>query len=438
MTGMVAVRDNRLVPVVSALTCADTDRESGDSYQSDSEQSSDNSEDQVSSVSCRSSSPASRPADQCNDTQSLSTELAEDEEESSPHQATPNSAMSISPANSEVGSRLNRSNSSTTSSSSSLPRNTPYRPPKAHYPWGKNKKGAPDRADLDNNWRASASSGPGSDKSSNSGNERETVVSGKQRSSGSNVSSGSSVSSGGDVKNSSSESRADLDTNWREHHMTNTLPPTGAKGKGKVKNQKSVEKGVYLQISCQQNINHILNSVFLDISNQSETPKSRLKTKQDGNTPRSSDVANKEMKPMNAKLDIIKLRSVVERNILDNDRLQQKAEARKSSDGQQSRLDVDNKVEATKKSTESIDNSKHHSNDDSKLDNFQLVESGRNAANKKKKKKKKSERPDCTPSQKAALSTGSDCRSDDFDAKNANSKVANRFSCVAGPRLPKR
>merc|ERR1712209_354047 len=95
------------------------------------------------------------------------------------------------------------------------------------------------------------------------------------------------------------------------------------------------------------------------------------------------------MKPMNAKLDIIKLRSVVERNILDNDRLQQKAEARKSSDGQQSRLDVDNKVEATKKSTESIDNSKHHSNDDSKLDNFQLVESGRNAANKRKRRRRK-------------------------------------------------
>ena len=48
----------------------------------------------------------------------------------------------------------------------------------------------------------------------------------------------SSVSS----KSSSNDSRADLDTNWRDHHITN-LPPTGAKGKGKVKNQKSNDKG---------------------------------------------------------------------------------------------------------------------------------------------------------------------------------------------------
>ena len=137
---------------------------------------------------------------------------------------------------------------------------------------------------------------------------------------------------------------------------------------------------------------------------------------------------------MNGKLNILKLRSVVEKNILDNDRLQQKAEARKSSD---SRLEIDNKLEKSK-SSDTIDNIKHHNNEESRNDNYQLVDS-ESTARRKKKKKKKSERPDYVPSQKAVLSN-SDCKSDEFDAKNANSKldVRNRFSCDAGPRLPKR
>lgn len=226
--GLVTLHD-RVVPVVSAAALDQ------DSYNSDNS-------DQVSSVSCRSASPDQQiSAQEDNEDvslpypdRSLSPEIPE-EEESSPGtgrnspQATPNSAMSISPANSEVGSRLgNRTGSSSqTSSSSSLARNAPYAPAKARYTWGKNKKGCPDRADLDHDWRASAS-GPPSDKSSNSSGEGS--VSGRRGD-------GASASS-----KSGNESRADQDTNWRDH--INSLPPSGAKTKYKNKNQKNNDKGI--------------------------------------------------------------------------------------------------------------------------------------------------------------------------------------------------
>merc|ERR1712106_744333 len=99
-----------------------------------------------------------------------------------PSPATPSSAMSISPASSEVGSRLTTRLAGPPVSSSppghhatsnTLPSRNPF-PSKSRYnSWGsKHKKGLPDRADLDHNWRASAS-GPASDRSSNSGGERE-------------------------------------------------------------------------------------------------------------------------------------------------------------------------------------------------------------------------------------------------------------------------
>ena len=146
--------------------------------------------------------------------------------------ATPSSAMSISPANSEVGSRLINSNmaaggggGSQNSSTSSLPSRGSFNS-KQRYSWGKNKKGLPDRADLDHNWRQSAS-GPASDKSSSSG------------------------SSEGRREKTLAESRADLDQNWRNHetpdlangNQVNALPPSGAKNR-KNKSQKSnTERG---------------------------------------------------------------------------------------------------------------------------------------------------------------------------------------------------
>ena len=125
--------------------------------------------DQASSDSCRSSSPEvehqiSGPepeeAEDCRD--------CLEESGSSPGTgrsspgvppATPSSAMSISPANSEVGSRLINSNitnggsqnSVSNSSTSSLTSRNSFNS-KQRYSWGKSKKGLSDRADLEHNW----------------------------------------------------------------------------------------------------------------------------------------------------------------------------------------------------------------------------------------------------------------------------------------------
>ena len=272
LAGIARVCD-RLVPVVSAL-----DHDHHDHYHSD------NSEG-ASSVSCRSESPepgAQTGGDTDNEDgeqedseteereqeelrKEREEEDEEEEEESSPGtgrsspaaQATPNSAMSISPANSEVGSRLIQNlggsspGSSQASSTSSLPRqaNTPY-VPKKRYEWGKARKNVPDRADLDTNWRQSAS-GPASDKSSTSSTssgEREVVTSSSAASSSPRTPAASRSEAGvkrqDSINSESRESRADLDSNWRDH-ITTTLPPSGAKtGKFKNKNQKQLEKGI--------------------------------------------------------------------------------------------------------------------------------------------------------------------------------------------------
>ena len=277
--GMVSVCD-RLVPVVSALD--------HDNYHSD------NSEG-VSSISCRSDrSDSPEPGTQTGADTDNEAEAEEDSEtevrsgereqeelrgeqeetESSPGtgrsspQATPNSAMSISPANSEVGSRLiqnlsggsSQGSASQTSSTSSLPRqaNTPY-VPKKRYEWPKARKNIPDRADLDTNWRQSAS-GPASDKSSTSSTssgEREVTSRGEAASSSPRTPAASRSEAGvkrqDSINSDSRESRADLDSNWRVHDITTTLPPSGAKtaGKFKNKNQKHLEKGMCYY--CSQN-----------------------------------------------------------------------------------------------------------------------------------------------------------------------------------------
>ena len=268
--GMVSVCD-RLVPVVS---CGGDH----DNYHSDN---SDNSNSSVSCRSDRSESPepgTQTGADTDNEDQAEDSETEvrsgereqeelsgeQEETESSPGtgrsspQATPNSAMSISPANSEVGSRLiqnlggsSQGSASQTSSTSSLPRqaNTPYVPKKRYGEWGKARKNIPDRADLDTNWRHSAS-GPASDKSSTSSTssgEREVTQSAASSSPRTPAASRSEagVKRQDSINSESRESRADLDSNWRVHDITTTLPPSGAKtGKFKNKNQKHLEKGM--------------------------------------------------------------------------------------------------------------------------------------------------------------------------------------------------
>lgn len=139
---------------------------------------------------------------------------------------------------------------------------------------------------------------------------------------------------------------------------------------------------------------------------------------------------------MNGKLDISKFRSLVERNTLDNDRLKQKAEARKSD----SRLEPEQEKKLN--NNEKMDNSQHHKDTEAKPDNYQHVETENGAVKRKKKKKKKSERGDCLSSAKTLTNTSSDDKCDELDSNksNVNSKLnaGNRFSRVDGPRIPKR
>merc|ERR1712098_588318 len=79
---------------------------------------------------------------------------------------------------------------------------------------------------------------------------------------------------------------------------------------------------------------------------------------------------------MNRKLDISKLVKVVERNNLDNDRLQQKAEARKSDShitGQRLESDKSSSLSSEKinnNCSDDVDNIRHQK-DGSKTDNYQ-------------------------------------------------------------------
>ena len=128
-------------------------------------------------------------------------------------------------------------------------------------------------------------------------------------------------------------------------------------------------------------------------------------------------------KPATTKLDINKLRSVVQRNILDNDRRQQKAEARKS---ETSRVEVDaEKSEAG--AGGDLENVKAE-----KGDNYHQAETENGPSEKKKKKKKRrQDRPDCLVSQRTLHCA--DSKSEEFDS-SSKSNAGNRFSRVAGPR----
>lgn len=171
-------------------------------------------------------------------------------------------------------------------------------------------------------------------------------------------------------------------------------------------------------------------------NNNTPSAKSKNKSNKVENQ-KSQEVSCKEnQKPMNGKLDISKFRSLVERNTLDNDRLKQKAEARKSD----SRLEPEQEKKLN--NNEKMDNSQHHKDTEAKPDNYQHVETENGAVKRKKKKKKKSERGDCLSSAKTLNNTSSDDKSDELDSNksNVNSKLnaGNRFSRVDGPRIPKR
>ena len=118
------------------------------------------------------------------------------------------SAMSISPANSEVGSRsisrLSGGSSNTSPPYHHPPSKPAFATPKSRQQtWPRRSQG--NRADLDMNWRASAT-GPASDRSSNSGGERDPPA-------------------------RRNAERADKDGKWREE--TGGRPPSGAKSKKK-------------------------------------------------------------------------------------------------------------------------------------------------------------------------------------------------------------
>jgi len=155
-----------------------------------------------------------------------------------PAPSTPNSAMSVSPASSEVGSRPSKR------PTGSLAGTTPAAPFRAPFPkrgftqWARKPRDiGPDRADLDLNWRASAS-GPASDRSSNSGGSEKGSEKGSVNGS---VTSVSSVN--GSVKGVGND-RADRDSNWRNHptkkeSYLNPKPPFDSKPKNNKQKSKT-------------------------------------------------------------------------------------------------------------------------------------------------------------------------------------------------------
>merc|ERR1712130_640928 len=266
----------------------------------------------------------------------------------------------------------------------------------------------------DHNWRASAS-GPASDRSSNSGGERERDPLRK-------------------VSGPSGESRADLDQNWRNHetpeaqsNMNSSLPPSGAKGKYKNKSHKNGEKGA------------VVENGF--------NPRSKSGKKQE-----DKSFECKENKPFNEKLDNDRLKASSEKPKAENDRLKSESDTKMKADkpkNESLRLESDlikkksdnrTKVDQTRTNS-SVDNIKHVKDNNNKSD-YQLVESENGAV--KRKKKKKSERPNCLSSAKPVDTANNEVvsKSDINDSNTVNSSskpnAGNRFSRVAGPRIPKR
>jgi len=91
----------------------------------------------------------------------------------------------------------------------------------------------------------------------------------------------------------------------------------------------------------------------------------------------------------------------------------------------------------------SVDNAKLAKDNNNKSD-YQLVESENGAVKRKKKKKKKSDRPNCLSSTKPVDTANNELipKSENNESNKVNSSskpnAGNRFSRVAGPRIPKR
>lgn len=336
-----------------------------------------------------------------------------------PSSATPSSTMSISPASSEVGSRIGGQGQGRLSgppvsssppghhaSSHAPPSRNPF-PSKSRYSWGKHK-GKPDRADLDHNWRASAP-GPASDRSSNSGGERDRDMAVSRK------------------MTNSTESRADLDQNWRNHEtpeilnsINNTLPPSGAKGKFKNKGQKSGDKGAMSENSTRQkNMKKPEQSKENKMFND-KLENDRLKH---GTEKQAKDESEKESN-VKGKPDLEKCKSEVSR--LEQDFAKKKSETRTKPDA-----------------SRTMDNSKHIKDNNNKSD-YQLVESENGAVKRKKKKKKKGDRSNCLGTAKNVDTANNEylskCDKNESISVNSSAKpnAGNRFSRIAGPRIPKR
>jgi len=416
--------------------------------------------------SCRSSSP--EPSDRRNSSAERGSS-PECEGRNSPQPPTsPTSAMSISPASSEVGTRVGSTSTSITSSSppSSNGRGNGWQMAqpryKARYAWKavaskEHSQHHPQprqcpRADLDHNWRASAS-GPPSDRSSNSGSEA-----------GDRTGQWRSDPPAGEKKPTKlaaegERGRSDRDTNWREHASSNngqppsnvksaaesehvtSLPPSGCKKseKNRVNGQRSADKGAGKAL---------IKTALKAIENEAKAAKNghnmaeANKNAENGGSQKAPH-DNDRLRPAGNNKE--KSRSEVEgRRKVETSKDIEVIKVVKAKPEEQTKAEqVASRVKPTPEKEPKDNNNKVDST------TYQLVECENGAVKRKqKKKKKKSERPSCMSSTKVVESTtsaGNELKSksekNDSNAKSNSSckpNAGNRFSCSAGPRRPKR
>jgi len=374
-----------------------------------------------------------------------------------PSPATPSSAMSISPASSEVGGT--RINNRVSSIASSLPVENYQRTQvnqkgnNNRYSWPGPKGGKPgvrsaqqqqqlDRADLDPNWRSSAGSG-NSDRSSNG--------SAGDRESWSSMGSNSNLAGTGRVGKTGGNSRADRDSNWRDHEagQNKTLPPSGSKSKNnKNKNKTKVfDKGQNLELESKQkpagkhdskSYKAIEKESVTDkLDNERLKPTTDVKTKIDNERIRPETTSGKGSQDSHREVggrgkppDVSRLKAVVAAELV---KVKKAESAVRSAKGDLAcRTGVDNTV--LKDNNNKLD------------DGFQLVQSD-NCTKKRKNKKKRSERDKAKAAAFDAANNEnnlnkSENNSSDLCKSGTNSLIktnaGNCFSRFAGPRIPKR
>lgn len=178
--------------------------------------------------------------------------------------------------------------------------------------------------------------------------------------------------------------------------------------------------------------------------------------KKNGNKTEEKGIECKENKPMNEKLDNDRLKSEIEKSKSENDKQKLDSDSKNKTDGDKSKANSSRlEPELVKKKPDtrtkldqnrtnpSVDNVKLVKDNNNKSD-YQLVESENGAVKRKKKKKKKSERPNCLSSAKSVDTANNEVvLKSEIDESNkvnnsAKPNAGNRFSRVAGPRIPKR